>query len=421
MRGRAEGLVGAVGAEQDQGGRDDRAGDGEHGIVGVGALGGRARTGDARPRESIAGQHVHRDVLGQAPHGQRLPRTVGGVGDRERLEARLRVVEDRQQEPAPTPCHVLDGGGRGGREQDRRLGEPAGVGVDRGPRDHEHRAARVGPPRGAEVGPGAQQQPVAAGVHPAVLGNGQPERGVDRGVGAEGPGPLLGGVEVGRPAGGDAPGDRVVGGAHGDVVRPAGEELGGVHRIGAPAPQADHAGVPGLGRVGAVGIQGGGQQDRVAVDPGHRALGLRQPESPLGPGDEAPGGQVELADLHGVRAPTGQPDQHAVVRRAPDNGARVDPVHVLLGGEGVHVQERLPGRVVHGGGALCEHRPRHPAPQPAGMLGVPPQGVGVAAPQDGPGDAVRGVEDLQGAGGRGVGGRPGREVRHRPVAALADP
>ena len=238
---------------------------------------------------------------------------------------------------------------------------------------------------------------------------------------ARAPEPLLGRMKIGRAARDVPPRVEISRCADGDVVVVPLEDHRRRRRIGPAAPQARHPRVPRTRRIGAVRQHRRRQQQGVLIHPRHRTLGLRQVEPALRRRDEPTRGEVELAHLHRVRAAARQSDQRPVIRGATHHGARIHPVHALLAGQRVHVDERLPRRMIRRGGALLEHRPRHAAPQTPGVVPVLPDVVGEPAAQHRPRDPVRRVQDLQRPGVRGLGVIARREIRDGAVAALGDP
>src|SRR5690606_37698984 len=103
------------------------------------------------------------------------------------------------------------------------------------------------------------------------------------------------------------------------------------------APPADGAGVPAAG--GRPGSELGGREDGVAVHPAQAPLGLGPGEAV---GDEAAGGEVELAGDVGVLAAPGQRDEGTVVVGPQDPGSVPDPALTLRAGQLVQVQQHLP-------------------------------------------------------------------------------
>ncbi len=226
----------------------------------------------------------------------------------------------------------------------------------------------------------------------------------------------LGGVEVQRALdeGAGEAGGVVVPGVHGQVLGLAGEDLGRIGQRRAAAPQPHGAGVPGGGRAARTEVRG--DQHGVQVDPAERALGLRAQEPAVLGCHPGQAHQVELSCDVGVRATVRQRDQGAPEVRAQHLRPVPDPVLLLGGVERVEVQDHLPVRL---GGPV--RLPGGPPPQPARVLGIPPEVVEAVADEGGLGDLVRRVEDLPDrVTRRGEGGGRGRAGEGLGVA-LADP
>ena len=133
-----------------------------------------------------------------------------------------------------------------------------------------------------------------------------------------------------------------------------------------------------------------GQDQGVGIQPLDRLLALGQHEAAGRRIDEALGGQVELADRHGVLAAVRQVHQAAVVGLGAAIGALPDPVLALGLGQGVDVDDRFPLRV----GGLVGFEARTP-PDAAHMVGVLPEVEHRLADEVGHGDPVLAGQDLQ--------------------------
>ena len=114
----------------------------------------------------------------------------------------------------------------------------------------------------------------------------------------------------------------------------------GVGQLGAAGPLLEHPRVAGVGQRPRAEV--GADEQGVTVPPRHVALGLRQREPVL---DEPLRRGVELADDRGVGPAPRQRDEAAVVGRLQEVRPVPDPVLLLLVGEFVQVEDRLPPRV----------------------------------------------------------------------------
>ena len=176
----------------------------------------------------------------------------------------------------------------------------------------------------------------------------------------------------------------------------------------AALPELDDEGVAGLGH--GAGAPVAGDEQGVFVDPGDVLLGVGEDEAVL---DELAGLQIELAEGVGVFAAGGEGDEAEPVAGVEAVEALLDPLLVVLLGEGVVVDDGVPVGLV--GEVAVE---RGAAEDAANVLGVLPGVVDVADAELGGGKTSGGLEDLEGGfGQRGVdaGRRRGlwRSVRSR--------
>ena len=266
------------------------------------------------------------------------------------------VVEDRDE-------HVALRRGRGldrlpARRREDRL-EVAAPGEKVVVVDGEERAGRVRPPARLPVGPEVDRQVLAdeAGV------------GVEREVEAHelaAVEDVVGRLEKGRPVDDDgdgraAPAER--GRPRADVRGLALKDRLGLFEGRLARPPLDEAGVARGRHRGRAKVRR--HEERVPVDPGRRALGLRQEKAAL---DERLRLDVELAGLRGVGPAAREADEapRVVGREARRAGER--PAHALGLRQPVDVEERLPVRLAREVGV-----PRRPAPQAARVLRVRPR------------------------------------------------
>jgi hypothetical protein len=171
---------------------------------------------------------------------------------------------------------------------------------------------------------------------------------------------------------------------HGHVVRLALVDRRRLGQRGAAPPLLDNARVARRGHRALAEV--GTHIDPVLVDPRDRRLGLGQVEALV---DEGTVLHVELPHHGGVRAAPGQLDQRPPVVRLEHHRAVPHPVLVLVGSQGVHVENQLPA-----GPVLAVLLQGGPAPEPARVVGVLPEVVQIlSAPAD-VWDAIIGVEHL---------------------------
>ncbi len=176
-----------------------------------------------------------------------------------------------------------------------------------------------------------------------------------------------------------------------DVGWFAAEDFFGVVERSAALPELDDEGVAGLGH--GAGTPVAGDEEGVFVDPGDVLFGVREDEAVL---DELAGAEVELAEGVGVFAAGGEGDEAEAVSGVEAVEAFLDPLLVVLFGEGVVVDDGVPvgvfGEVAFEGGA---------AEDAADVLGVLPGVVDFADAELGAGQAGGGFEDLEGCVGEG--------------------
>ena len=268
----------------------------------------------------------------------------------------------------------------------RRLeqhGKTALAGEQRIDIDDQESARLEALPGGGPIGAQIEDEPVALDMEISV------RRNVDLPANAALLLDIEHAVEEVRPA--DETGARMAGAV---LVPTRGQHLGplaGEHDRGllerrAALPAAHGAGVArrGLERLAA---ERGRYQERAVVDPGRAALGLGQEEAAI---DEALGGEVELADHHGIGAAARQLHQAAPVRRRQRGAAMPHPILAFGPRQRVEIENDLPvGRA----GAIA--RERGAAPEALGVLLVPPEIVEQAAALNDPGNAIGRVQDVE--------------------------
>ncbi|EGJ74196.1 putative prolyl oligopeptidase [Streptomyces sp. Tu6071] len=361
------GVEAGRGALEDLGGRADPA------------LGERGRLEEALHVEVVGvvgvRVRVHDGDVGERWYGGERRARPGALGRRrEHLDAGADVAHRRQEQVVAGPRLADESRAGVRREEDAGGAVAREEGVEA---EGEEGARRVPEP----VAPERHEQVLAVRVRLGVVGHVDLDESV---AGSEEV--QLAGEEVDRPA------DEVPFEARCAVVPAPGHDVAPlrlVHDGGlaerSPAPPAPYrARVPGVGQRAA--REPGADEDGVLIDPPDAGLGLGDAETV---GDELPPHEVEFAHLDRVAAAARQAHERPLPVRLAHDGTAPHPVDALGPGERVGIEQYLPrGRVLAvllGGGA---------PPQPAHVLGVPPEVVPAGAPSRRVGDAVARVEHL---------------------------